>query len=490
MDIVIGDRIWNVDLDDRIGGGSFGSVYAASSNGDSAVVKLVPKAPGAQRELLLADNLSGVPNVVPVYGVADAGDSWAIVMPRAEQSLRDFLISTGSALDSKLALPILLDIATALVHLKWNGVVHRDLKPDNILLLNGQWCLTDFGISRYAEAATAPDTRKFMMTAPYAAPEQWRGIQATSATDVYAFGVIAFELLTGDWLFNGPDFRLQYIEETPPQLSASVDTPLRSIVDECLLKASQGHPLPERLLKRLEVQADDAAPGGGVPALMQAHHNAIQRQSEAARQESAAQSERERRADLWAAARQTFLRIEGLLGSLVRQNAPSANEGSWPIRVGNGLLHLDAPSACDRSEGLPFDVIAYTQVKVDQSNAPGGTYTGRSHSLWYCDAQQEGQYAWFETAFMRHPMMTHGGGFSAHRLEEPFASDPAGQPARHALSMGINPHQVAWPFKMLVDEQLNDFARRWAEWMGLAADGRLQHPHQMPEGNVHGSWRS
>jgi serine/threonine-protein kinase len=63
------------------------------------------------------------------------------------------------------------------------------LKPDNGLLLGEHWCLADFGISRCAEATTAPDTRKYSMTWDYAATEQWRHERATSAMDVYALGV-------------------------------------------------------------------------------------------------------------------------------------------------------------------------------------------------------------------------------------------------------------------------------------------------------------
>jgi serine/threonine protein kinase len=233
--------------------------------------KLAPKDSGAQRELLLAGNLSGVPNVVPVLGVGDAGDSWAILMARAAQSLRDLLGSVGGwPLDQDLALPILLDVAHALVSLEKNGVVHRDLKPDNILLLDGHWCLTDFGISRYAEATTAVDTRKYSMTKPYTAPEQWREERATWAADVYAFGITAYELLTGGWPFNGPDFRSQHLHEGPPSLSATIGNPLRSIIDECLIKAAQARPTPERLLARLQAQTAAEAPSGGAAVLIAA----------------------------------------------------------------------------------------------------------------------------------------------------------------------------------------------------------------------------
>ena len=72
----------------------------------------------------------------------------------------------------------MVDIATALSGLE-DVVVHRDLKPENVLFYDGSWCLTDFGIASYAEARTAPDTRKGFLSAQYAAPEQWNFEHAT-----------------------------------------------------------------------------------------------------------------------------------------------------------------------------------------------------------------------------------------------------------------------------------------------------------------------
>src|SRR4051812_20860511 len=109
-------------------------------------------------------------------------------MPRADRSLRGHLAATGQILTFYDALTVLIDVTAALVDLD-GKVVHRDIKPENILLLDGAWCLADFGISRYAEASTARDTHKWSMSPPYAAPERWRSERATSASDVYALGV-------------------------------------------------------------------------------------------------------------------------------------------------------------------------------------------------------------------------------------------------------------------------------------------------------------
>ena len=206
---------------EQLGAGGFANVYLVhSEDGTSAVAKLIPKAPGAQRELLF-EELEGVPNVVPVIDRGEWGDYLVLVMPRAERSLRSHLDEMGDRLDIANAVPILIDIAEALVAIE-GRIVHRDIKPENILLLDGHWCLADFGIARYAEATTAPDTMKYLMTRAYAAPEQWRGETANSATDVYALGIVAYELLAGRRPFEGPDFRHQHLE-------GSVD-PLVSVI--------------------------------------------------------------------------------------------------------------------------------------------------------------------------------------------------------------------------------------------------------------------
>ena len=146
-------REWLVGEPLRSGG--FGTVYLAQSrDGTPAVVKLVPKAPGAERELLFED-LDGVPNVVPIIDRGEWGDHLALVMPKAEKSLREYLVEMNGHLSVNDAVRVLVDVVEALVAIE-GRIVHRDIKPDNILLLNGRWCLADFGISRYADATTAP----------------------------------------------------------------------------------------------------------------------------------------------------------------------------------------------------------------------------------------------------------------------------------------------------------------------------------------------
>lgn len=237
QEVALHNHKWHVG--EPLDAGGFASVYAASSDWCSeAVVKLIPKAPGADRELLFED-LSGVPNVVPVLDRGEWEDFWVLAMPKAAKSLRQHL-REGQHLDADEVVQILQDLAEALVALE-NRVVHRDIKPENILLLDGRWCLADFGIARYVDATTATNTWKNAKTRPYAAPEQWREESTTSATDIYATGVVAYELLAGELPFPGPDFRSQHLHTNPRTIPGLSDK-LQSLVQACIYKGPQARP--------------------------------------------------------------------------------------------------------------------------------------------------------------------------------------------------------------------------------------------------------
>ncbi|WP_338702107.1 serine/threonine-protein kinase [Streptomyces sp. Q6] len=243
-------------LGERIGSGGFGLVFQARrGDGATGAVKLIEKAPGADRELLLGRTLAESPHVVPVLDAGETEDHWALAMPLADTSLDVRLARQGGApLPLTDTLAVLRDIAAALVALD-GQVVHRDLKPANILLLNGSWRLADFGISRYAEASTDPNTRKHSLTPPYAAPEQWRGDRATGATDVYAAGVVAYELLTGSRPFKGPqshDYRRQHLSDPLPPLPRDVPAELAALVKESLFKPAGARPTARDLRARLD----------------------------------------------------------------------------------------------------------------------------------------------------------------------------------------------------------------------------------------------
>ncbi|WP_328756600.1 serine/threonine-protein kinase [Streptomyces sp. NBC_00271] len=473
----------------RIGDKSgFGTVFRGQSPTRIGAVKLVPKEKGAERELLFVD-LAGKPNVIPVIDWGETEQAWALAMPLAEKSLRARLIESAGPLGLPETINILRDIVTAIAGL--NGkVVHRDIKPENVLLWEEKWCLVDFGISRYAEATTAPDTRKYFWTQAYAAPEQWRWERATAATDIYSTGIIGFEMLTGRRPFMGPDFREQHLHGPFPR-DVVAPRQIMALVEECMYKAAPARPTAANLLSRLERVASSAR-SAGLEELEKAHAEIVAERWERERKWSEGLSESENRATLLQVA------VHGLtsMGETLREQiigaAPSAVETSrrneaWEIQLGPSALKFQCAVATVDSDpwGTPvspqIDVIACVEIHVE-CPPDGSNYTGRGHSLWFCDVREAGNYRWFETAFMSSPTT------SVFDAEVPFPLPP-GADSAGPLTGDTQRYEVAWPFTPIDFEKITEFVDRWALWLGSAARGSLSRPDPLPEINPSGSWR-
>ena len=190
-------------------------------------------------------------NVFPVLDVFAWEDGYGLVMPVAELSLRQWLSTSDERRGVGDLLAVLQDVARALASLE-GKMVHGDLKPENILRHESAWCLADFGPSscRLSQSQRG----EYSLTPAYAAPEQWRGRPVTSRTDVYAFGAMAFELLTGMRPFPGPtvsDYKRQHLFQAPPPL-LGMPPSLASLVARCLRKEPTKRPSAARLLTLLE----------------------------------------------------------------------------------------------------------------------------------------------------------------------------------------------------------------------------------------------
>ena len=477
-------------LGKRIGDPSgFGAVYlATAADGTVGVIKLIPKRPGAGRELLF-EELAGVPNVIPIIDSGETRDAWVIAMPHAERSLRVELADAGGRLDLDAALPILIDVARALAELD-GRVVHRDLKPENVLLLNGTWCLADFGIARYAEASTAPESWKGAFSPPYAAPERWRFERATSAADVYALGVTAFELVMGVLPFPGPtvdDLREQHLHEDAPSVTGAPPA-FSALVTECMFKPAGARPTPKNLLLRLQRVSPPSSPGA---ARLQTANAAVRAaEAEEHARASAAMSEGERRMALFATAELTLKQISASMRQAIVDNAAAAvpvrgtQFDDWALGLGTAVIGMDpatVPAPDPWGAWKPkFDVIAFAAIAVlipaDRSN-----YQGRTHTLWYCDALDVGVYRWFETGFMVSPILPK------RSVVFPLHFAPS-EEAGKALSNAMTEWQVAWPFTPIDQGDGGPFIERWLDWFGRAAAGELTSPSRMPERPV-GTWR-
>ncbi|GAA1366064.1 serine/threonine-protein kinase [Catellatospora chokoriensis] len=467
----------------------FGAVYAASSDVlTNAVLKFVPKGRGADRELLFV-NPVGVRNVVPIADTGETDTHWVLAMPRAEKSLKAHLAEQSGPLNLDSVIAVLADVTSALIDLERAQIVHRDIKPANTLLLDGTWCLADFGISRYAEATTAPDTHKFSATPQYAAPERWRSERATSASDVYSLGIMAYEMVAGRLPFTGDEFEIRnghlHLEPSPLH---GVRNSFAALIEDCLSKSPGARPTPENLLNRL-ARAAAPPPAGGLARLDEANLAEVKRRAAVARAESEATSELERRVTIAKDAARTLRRINDALREAVLDVATAAtiaNEGNGRWTISLNRAHLTFSEVAELRQrpwgNRPaFDVLAYASIGV---RIPGNSrgWEGRSHALYFCDAKEADRFGWFETAFM------HNAFSRSMPSIDPFALPPDQGAA--ALGGGMAGIQLAWPFMPVTYDDVEEFVNRWTSWFAEAATGVLGRPGTMPEHPTQGSYRT
>ena len=184
-------------------------------------------------------------NVVATYDYGevteDNGHTFCfIVMEYVRgESLADLLQREGN-LDESLALDVLEQAAHGLSIIHRMGLVHRDIKPGNLLVTqNGQVKIADFGIAKAAEAVPLTRTGMVVGTAQYVSPEQAQGHSVTPASDVYSLGVVGYEMLAGKRPFHGDSsvsVALAHINQAPEALSTQVSAPARELIGIALRK--------------------------------------------------------------------------------------------------------------------------------------------------------------------------------------------------------------------------------------------------------------
>ena len=263
MDNLIGKKLDGLyEVKELIGSGGMANVYKAVMLGRNGpvpagtvvAVKVLRQEYTHDPELVRrfkneskAISLLNHPNIVKVYDVSVNDQLQYIVMEYVDgMTLREYLNERGGKLTSRETVHFISQILKALEHAHANGVVHRDIKPQNIMLLdNGQLRMMDFGIARISRAENQLLSGKTMGSVHYISPEQAKGDETDCTSDIYSVGVMMYEMLSGQLPFDAEDaveVAIKQISDQPKSLheiAPQVPAALVEITEKAMAKLPQ-----------------------------------------------------------------------------------------------------------------------------------------------------------------------------------------------------------------------------------------------------------
>ena len=264
MRLASGTRLGPYEIEAPIGAGGMGEVYRARDSrlGRSVAVKVLPEALAHdadrrrrfEKEARAASSLNH-PSIITIHDVGVEGEIPYVVFELLEGQTLGSRLAEGPLPPSQ-AIASAIEIARGLAAAHEKGIVHRDLKPENVFILrDGRAKILDFGLARIAETApsglataspTMSGTAPGMVfgTVGYMSPEQARGLEASPASDIFAFGAVLYEMLSGRRAFRGEtaaDVLISILRDDPLPLASSGEVPAGAarIVSRCLEKDAQ-----------------------------------------------------------------------------------------------------------------------------------------------------------------------------------------------------------------------------------------------------------
>ena len=198
------------------------------------------------------------PNIVSIYDVENEGEFYYLILEYVEgMTLKDYMIK-NPRMPIETIVHIAKQIAAGLSHAHQNGIIHRDIKPQNILMNENLTCkITDFGIARAYGDTTLTQTNQMLGTVYYLSPEQARGNVATAQSDIYSLGILIFEMITGQIPFKGESavaIALKHLQEELPDIDKYRDNVPQS-VKNIVLQATMKNP-NERYISSKELFED------------------------------------------------------------------------------------------------------------------------------------------------------------------------------------------------------------------------------------------
>jgi eukaryotic-like serine/threonine-protein kinase len=269
---VVGERIADrYELEELVGAGGMSSVYKAHDTllERNVALKILHAQYSEDEEYVArfrhearAVAQLSHPNIVTVIDRGEEGGRQFIVFEYVEGENLKELLDRNGPLPVRRAIELTLEVAEGLAFAHAQGLVHRDVKPQNVLVTNdGEAKVTDFGIARSLDVEHGmTQTGTVLGTSNYIAPEQASGRRVDAHTDVYSLGAVLYELLTGEVPFPGDNFvavAMKHVYEPPPSLlERRPDAPLRlaAAVERALAKAPEDR-FPTMLAFAAELRA-------------------------------------------------------------------------------------------------------------------------------------------------------------------------------------------------------------------------------------------
>lgn len=249
---ILGSRY---ELVSRIAIGGMGEVWKANDSviGRTVAIKILKDEymgdPGFRERFRAEARHAALVNHEGIANVFDFGEeegSAYLVMELVPGQALSSILEREKILPATKVLGFVAQTAAALHAAHQAGLVHRDIKPGNLLVTpDGTIKITDFGIARLADQVPLTATGQVMGTVQYLAPEQASGKPASPATDIYALGIVAYEALAGKRPFRGESqvaIAMAQIKEAPPALPSSIPEPVRALVMSCMAKKPEGRP--------------------------------------------------------------------------------------------------------------------------------------------------------------------------------------------------------------------------------------------------------
>jgi eukaryotic-like serine/threonine-protein kinase len=346
------------ELGEQLGSGGMSSVYRAFDTQleRHVALKILHDRYGSdqdhvdrfRREARAVAQLSH-PHVVTVIDRGDEDGRQFIVFELVDGEDLKALVERGGPLPVRRVLELGLEIGAALAFAHGQGLVHRDVKPQNVLLDGeGRAKVTDFGIVRSLEAVGTTETGTVLGTSHYVAPEQARGEKVDAKTDVYSFGVVLFELLAGEVPYSGDSFvavALRHANDPVPDvLERRPDTPLRlaALVGRCLAKSPADRPSMDEVVAELTACLAELDAKEGEEATM-----IVRRPAVAAPRQRQTPSRQSRRRLLLPVALAALLLAAVIGVVLLARGDDDASEGGG----GGGVVRLQGVASFDPPPG-------------------------------------------------------------------------------------------------------------------------------------------